>query len=296
MKFLAEEVATENTIKSFEDITWSDIWAKIVNWCLNQGIRLIIGIVLLIIVFKIINAVTKRINRKLTEKNADKTASIVFVRFMRIALKIVFFGVFLSFIGIDSAAIGALVTSIGLAIGLALQGGLSNFAGGVILLIMRPFKIDDFIEAQNVLGTVEDIHLFYTYVRTPDNRVAMIPNGSLANGNIINYSQKDLRRIDLIVPISYDSDFYQAQQAILSVLDEHPGVELKPAPTVRLSEYGESSMNLVVRAWCKNADYWNVRFDLLELIKLSFNEKGIQIPYNKLDVFVKQAGNSKGEK
>ena len=295
MFVLAEEVATDNQIKSFEDITWEEIWAKIVNWCMNQGIRLIIGIVLLIIIFKIINAVTKKINKRLTAKNADKTASIVFVRLIRIALKIVFFGVFLSFIGIDSAAIGALVTSIGLAIGLALQGGLSNFAGGVILLIMRPFKIDDFIEAQNVLGTVEDIHLFYTYLRTPDNRVAMIPNGSLANGNIINYSQKDLRRIDLVVPISYESDFYQAQQAILEVLDEHSGVELKPVPMVRLGEYGESSMNIVVRAWCKNSDYWNVRFDILELIKLRFNEKGIKIPYNKLDVFVKQAESEKGE-
>ena len=295
MKFLADEVVTENQIKSFEDITWEDIWAKIVNWCLNQGIRLIIGIILLIIIFKIINFVTKRINRRLTEKNADKTASIVFVRIIRIALKIVFFGVFLSFIGIDSAAIGALVTSIGLAIGLALQGGLSNFAGGVILLIMRPFKLDDFIEAQNVMGTVEDIHLFYTYIRTPDNKVAMLPNGNLANGNIINYSKKDLRRIDLIIPISYESDFYQAQQAILTVLDEHQGVELKPAPTVRLSEYGDSAQNIIVRAWCKNAEYWDVRFDLLELIKLKFNETGIQIPYNKLDVFIKQGKEKEGK-
>ena len=283
--FLVDDITnTEETVQQIQDITWTDVWNKIISWCLQQGVRLVIGLILLFIAFKLTNFITKRISKRLKAKNADKTASIVFVRVIKIAVKLVFFGLFLGFIGIDTASIGALITSIGLAIGLALQGGLSNFAGGIIILIMRPFKIDDYIEAQNVGGTVEDIHLFYTYLRTPDNKVAMIPNGNLANGNIINYSAKDMRRVDLIIPIAYESDYYKAQEAIYEVINNHKLVEIHPEPTVRINEYNNSSLDITVKVWAKNEDYWTVRYDLLEQIKLKLAEHQIEIPYNKIDV------------
>lgn len=292
--FLAEAIEeSENAVRDFSDVSWSDVWAKIVNWCLNQGLRLVIGVLLLFIAFKLTNVVTKRIGKRLKDKNADKTASMVFLRVIKIGVKLVFFGLFLGFVGIDTASIGALITSIGLAIGLALQGSLSNFAGGVIILIMRPFKIDDYIEAQSVSGTVEDIHLFYTYLRTVDNKVVMIPNGNLSNGNIINYTMKDKRRVDLNIPISYEADFYKAQQIILETLQAHELTELKPEPIVRISKYEESSINIAVKVWCKTSDYWTVYFDLLETFKLKFDEAGIQIPYNKLDVKITNKGTDK---
>lgn len=292
--FLADEInETENAVKDFSDISWSDVWAKIVNWCYNEGLRLIVGIILLFIAFKITNFVTKRIGKRLKEKNADKTASLVFLRVIKIGVKLVFFGLFLGFIGIDTASIGALITSIGLAIGLALQGSLSNFAGGVIILIMRPFRIDDYIEAQDAAGTVEDIHLFYTYLRTVDNKVVMIPNGNLSNGNITNYTMKDKRRVDLNIPIAYETDFYKAKQIILDTVEAHELIELKPEPIIRISKYDQSAINICVKVWCKTADYWTVHFDLLETLKLKFDEAGIQIPYSKLDVNITNKGTDK---
>jgi small conductance mechanosensitive channel len=275
----------------FLAINWNELWNTVKSWLLGTGIpaaiRLIIGVVVMFIVFKIINVIFNRLQKKLKKENADKTVSIVLVKFLRKALKVFVFVVFLGFVGVDTASIGALVASAGVTIGLALQGGLSNIAGGIIILLMRPFRIDDYIKGQGEEGTVEDIKLFYTTLRTPDNKVIMVPNGALANGNITNYSLKDLRRVDLTFTIAYESDYYKANKIIVDCVNEHPLILKDKEPFIRLSEHASSGIVIACKSWVNNGDYWTVYFDLLENVKNKFDEAGIVIPYQQLDVHVK---------
>lgn len=274
----------------FLAIQWGELWDKLKTWLLDTGIpaaiRLLIGVVVMFIAFKVINIVFNRLQKKLKKANTDKTVSIVLVKFLRKALKVLVFIVFLGFVGIDTASIGALIASAGVTIGLALQGGLSNIAGGIIILLMRPFRIDDYIKGQGEEGTVEDIKLFYTTLRTPDNKVIMVPNGQLANGNIINYSLKDTRRVDLTFSIAYEADFFKAQKILVDAVNNHPLVLHEPEPFIRISEHAASSINIACRAWTKNDDYWTFYFDMLETVKVKFDEAGISIPYPQLDVHV----------
>ena len=170
--------------------------------------------------------------------------------------------------------------------GLAVQGSLSNFAGGVLIILTRPFKIDDYIETQGISGTVEDIHIIYTILRTPDNKVIHIPNGTLANSTITNYSSKDTRRVDFTFSIAYDADYLKAEQIILDICKSHSLVLDDPAPVCRLSEYADSAIKLVLRVWTLSSDYWNVYFDINESVKNEFDAAGISIPYNQLDVHI----------
>ena len=204
----------------------------------------------------------------------------------RKVLKAAAFILFLVYVGIDTAGIGSIIASCAVAVGLALQGSLSNIAGWFIIIFMKPFKLSHYVECQGVSGTVEDIQLFYTYLRTPDNKVIMIPNGSVANGNIINYSVKETRRLDHVFQISYANDVVLAIKLINEVLAKHPEILLDPAPFVKMSQCDSSSINITSRVWVKQEDYWNLHFDLIKEVKDIFDQNNISVPYNQLDVHV----------
>ena len=194
----------------------------------------------------------------------------------------------IGFLGIDTSAITALIASLGVCIGLAVNGAVANIAGGVLIIVTRPFKIDDFIDAQGVSGTVEAIHLTNTKVRTGDNKTVYIPNGPLSNGNIINYSEKNIRRVDLTFSIGYSADFNKAKAIITDICSAHELVLKDPTPTVRMSAHSASSIDIVTRVWVNSDDYWTVNFDMLETVKAAFDKEGIEIPFNQLDVHLKQ--------
>jgi small conductance mechanosensitive channel len=287
---LEETISTVETIESTtaqqasNGIDWNHVWQVVVEWCVNTGIKIILAIIILIVSFKIINLISKRITKRLERKNADATLSRVLVNVTRLSLKILIVLCLVGFLGVQTSSIAAVITSAGVGIGLAIQGTLSNFAGGVILIVMRPFKLDDFIIAQGEKGTVEDIKLFYTTLRTPDNRVVYIPNGSLANGVIVNNSIKETRRIDIIMSVSYDSNVDLAKNVLKKCMNNNDLV-LKDQPIfAEVSEYADSSINITCRCWVKNADYWTVNFQLLKDFKDELDENHIQIPYNQLDV------------
>ncbi len=187
-------------------------------------------------------------------------------------------------IGIQTTSFIAILGAAGLAVGLALQGSLSNFAAGVLMIIFRPFKQGDFIEGAGVSGVVEEVHIFNTIMRTGDNKTVIIPNGGLMNGNIINYSTKPTRRIDLVIGIGYDDDLKKAKQLLSELMQTEPRILKNPEPTIGLLELGDSSVNFAVRPWVNSADYWGVHFDLLEAIKLRFDQEGISIPYPQQDL------------
>lgn len=250
-------------------------------------IKVVIALLIMFITFKIINAVTKRIYKKCKKKGRDETLSRVGTQAARIILKILIFVCLIGFVGIETSAIAGLIASLGVGISLAVQGTLSNFAGGVIIIVMRPFKIGDYIVSNGQEGTVEDIKLFYTHIVTNDNKGVVIPNGSLANNVIVNASAKDTRRVDNIISVAYGSDVTKVKEIIKATCAQNELVFKDPAPFVEMSTMNESSLDFTVRCWCNRPDYWTVNFALLDSIKRALEENGIEIPFKQIDIHIK---------
>lgn len=264
------------------------------TWITHSGIKIILSVLFLFIGWKIINKVLKKTNSILTNKNIDPTLTTFFRGFADIALKILLVISVISYLGIETTSLAAIIASAGLAVGLALQGSLSNFAGGVIILLIRPFNVGDTIEvANNRTGVVEQISIFYTHIITGDNKEIMVPNGSLVNGTIINYSTKELRRVDLTFGVGYGDDIIKVKRILSEIINENDLILKTPEPFIALSEQAASSVNFVVRAWVKNEDYWTVHFYLLEESKLRFDKENISIPFPQMDVHVDRI-NSEG--
>ncbi len=195
------------------------------------------------------------------------------------ALKILLLVTVISKLGIATTSFAAIIGAAGLAIGLALQGSLSNFAGGVIIMIFKPFKVGDLIEAQGVLGNVKEIQIFTSHINTPENKLAIIPNGVLSNGTIVNYSTEGKLRVDLTIGVSYDADIKQTKEILLEVMASNSKILKEPAPAVSVSELADSAVNFAVRPWTNTPNYWDVYFDVTEQAKLALDKAGIEIPY-----------------
>ena len=189
-------------------------------------------------------------------------------------------------VGVETTSFAAILAAAGLAIGMALQGSLANFAGGVLIMIFKPIKIGDLIEAQGIVGVVKEIEIFTTKLSTPENKEAIIPNGTLSNGNIINYSSQGVLRVDLNIGIGYGDDIKKAKDIMMKVLTEDPKVLKDPAPTVAVSELGDNAVNMVVRPFATVENYWDVYFNTLENCKIALDEAGVSIPYPQRDVHI----------
>ena len=272
-------------------MSWQEFWNQIVTWIRTGGLKLLFAVAVLILTFALINWFAKKIGaraeKQIGEGKLDKTLYKSISYIVRVMAKVLVVVALIGYLGFDTSGFAAILTSLGIGIGLAVNGTLSNFAGGILLLITRPFTDDDFIEACGFSGTVEDILICTTKIRTPDNKVVYLPNGKLSTSEIVNYSKKPTRRVDLTFSVAYEDDFEKAKEIILSVCRENPKILTDPAPTARVSEHGESSINLSLKAWCRNEDYWDTRFDLLEGVKSAFDKEGIHIPYPQLDVHSK---------
>lgn len=266
---------------------WNTVLSAVTEWAKTAGVRLLVALLVLFISFKLVNLIGRRIVRASEKKHADKTIMLTVAYIFRLGMKIVIAVCLVGYVGIDTSGLTALVTSLGVCIGLAVNGALSNLAGGVLIILTRPFRIDDYIEAQGFSGTVVDIHVTYTKLRTPDNKIIYIPNGALSSGTVVNYSMQDTRRVDLVFSVAYATDFKKAQAILLELCTAHELVLADPAPFVRLSAHAASSLDITVRVWTRSADYWTVRFDLLEAVKARFDAEGIEIPFQQMDVHLK---------
>ena len=271
-------------------MNWEAIWQSVMSWVTNTGVKIIIALILLFVTFRLTNILTRKLEKKLLEgkHKADKTLTSTLIYVIRIVFKVLIVVCLIGYLGIDTSGLTALITSLGVCFGLAVNGAVANIAGGVLILITRPFRIDDYIEASGHSGTVEDIHITHTRIRTPDNKVIYIPNGTLSSGSVVNYSLKDTRRVELTFSIAYSNDFEKAKSIILELCQAHELVLKDPAPFVRVSEHSASSINIVTRVWTKQEDFWQVHFDLLESVKTEFDKNGIEIPFDQLDVHIKQ--------
>lgn len=241
--------------------------------------KIVAALVILIIGLFVINMIVRLAKSIMKKRGLDATLQKFLGNLLSWTLKILLFVVVASKLGVETTSFAAVIGAAGLAIGLALQGSLSNFAGGVLIMIFKPFKIGDLIEAQGVVGVVKEIQIFTTQLNTPTNKLAIIPNGSLSNGNIINYSAEGVLRVDHVIGVSYDADIKQTKEVLMKVMQDNSKVLKDPAPAVTVSELADSSVNFAVRPWTKTEHYWDVYFDVLEDAKIALDAAGIEIPY-----------------
>ncbi|MFI1771863.1 mechanosensitive ion channel family protein [Thalassobellus citreus] len=252
---------------------------KWIELALQYGLKIIGAIVIWIIGSWVIKKLIKTTKKLMSKKDYDESLQKFLLNLLSWILKIVLIVVVLGTMGVETTSFAAILAAAGLAIGMALQGSLGNFAGGVLIMIFKPIKIGDLIEAQGELGVVKEIEIFTTKLTGLSNREIIIPNGSLSNGNIINYTTEGTRRVDLTFGVSYDSDIKKTKEVLMNVLTSHPKVLKTPEPTVNVSELADSSVNFAVRPWCNAADYWDVYFDVTENVKEALDTAGIEIPY-----------------
>ncbi len=243
------------------------------------GPKIVTAIIIYIIGSWIIKRITKALTKVFAKSKYDESLQKFLLNLVSWALKIFLIIIVISRLGVDVTTFAAVIAAAGLAIGMALQGSLANFAGGVLIMIFKPYKIGDLIEAQGVLGVVKEIEIFTTKLTTPQNKLAIVPNGTMANGNIINYTAEGLMRVDMTIGVGYDEDIKKAKETLLQVLVSNPKVLKEPAPSVNVEALGESSVDLAVRPFCKPEHYWDVYFASLENCKLALDAAGIEIPY-----------------
>jgi len=246
---------------------------------LEYGPNVLYALLLLGIGLLVIKKIVAFSNKALSYRKVDETLKNFLINIISIGLKLFLLIMVISKLGVDTTAFAAILAAAGLGVGLALQGALSNLAGGVLIIVFKPFKIGDLVDAHDEIGTVKDINIFTTQIVTPDNKRVIIPNGTLANGNIVNYSAEGKLRVDLTIGVGYDEDIKQTKSVLLNVLKQHDKVLQDPHPTVDVKELAESSVNFAVRPWCKVEDYWTVYFGITENCKLALDKAGIEIPY-----------------
>ncbi|NNL07694.1 MAG: mechanosensitive ion channel [Croceitalea sp.] len=243
------------------------------------GPKLVTAILIFLIGSWIIKRIIGAVRKVMAKSKYDESLQRFLVSLISWALKIVLILVVISQLGINVTTFAAVIAAAGLAVGLALQGSLSNFAGGVLIMIFKPYKIGDLIEAQGVLGNVKVIEIFTTKLVTPQNKLAIIPNGAMANGNIINYTAEGQMRVDTVIGVDYASDIKKTKDVLMDVLTANPKVLKDPSPSVNVMELADSSVNFAVRPFCKPEDYWDVYFATYENAKIALDNAGIDIPY-----------------
>ena len=256
------------------------LWSFATSW----GIKLLGAIIILIAGLKLISALAKWIKTSPKLNKIDGSLRSFLVSFSRIVLYVILVITIATTLGVPATSFITILASCGVAIGLALQGSLSNFAGGLMILFFKPFKVGDFIEASGKTGVVEEISVVYTVLLTLDNKRITLPNGALTNSVIENYSSEELRRVDIDFNAAYGCDVEKVKKVITEVVEAHPLALKKPEPFVRLSKHADSALTYTVRVWCNNADYWTVYYDVLEGVKAAFDKNEISIPYPQIDV------------
>lgn len=256
-----------------------------ITFCVEAGKSILVALLIYIVGRFLVSFLNKLLTKALERRNIDPTIKTFLQSFVNILLTVLLIVAVVSALGINTTSFAALLASVGVAAGMALSGNLSNFAGGLIILLLKPFKVGDYVEAQNVAGIVDGIQIFHTVLRTVDNKVIYLPNGALSGGNIVNYSQQTHRRVDIPVSVEYGQDVEQVRQVLLELFKQDERILNEPAaPFIALSKLGDSSVDLTIRLWVKSSDYWDVFFQTQERIYTEFNKRGISFPFPQITV------------
>ncbi|MFV0591496.1 MAG: mechanosensitive ion channel family protein [Draconibacterium sp.] len=266
------------------DEKYHEILGKIYDFIVAYGMKVLLAVIVLIVGLWVIKRITKATNRVMEKRDVNVSLRGFLRSLISILLKVMLVISIAEMVGIKTTSFIAVLGAAGLAVGLALQGTLANFAGGVMILLFKPFKVGDLIVSQGHLGSVKEIHIFVTVLLTPENKTVILPNAAVSSNDIVNYTTEGLIRVDLKFGISYSSNIKTAKDTLMKILVNHPKVLKDPAPFVGVSELANSSVNLAVRPYTKPEDYWTVYFDVYESGKLALDEAGISIPFPQMDV------------
>lgn len=250
----------------------------------EAGKSILLAAIVAVIGYYIVRFINNMVARILERRNVEPTVQTFLKSFINITLLILLILTVVSTLGVNTTSLAALLASAGLAVGMALSGNLQNLAGGIILLLFKPYKAGDYIEAQGVSGTVKAIQIFHTILTTPDNKELFIPNGALSSGNITNYSKNDLRRVDMVVSVEYGTDTEKVKQVTQELLRSDSRILKDPAPFVAVNELGDNGVFFSIRVWVNGSDYWNVFFDTNERIYNEFNKQGIGFPFPQIQI------------
>jgi small conductance mechanosensitive channel len=261
-----------------------ELLPKIYVWISAFGVKLLAAIAILIVGRIIVKTIKKLILKVLKKRNVDNTISSFVSSLTYSVLWIFVILAALAQVGIQTTSFMAIIGAAGLAIGLALQGSLSNFAVGFLIILFRPFKVGDYVEAGGVSGIISNISIFTTELNSVDNKKIVVPNAQIMNGTITNYSAEETRRVDLVFGVGYESDMKKVKDILMGIIEKHELILKDPAPFVRLGKLNDSSIDFTVRVWSKTSDYWDVYFDLTEQAKIEFDKNGLNIPYPQMDV------------
>ncbi|MCH2479144.1 MAG: mechanosensitive ion channel [Gammaproteobacteria bacterium] len=264
-----------------------DMMSSLIEIGSSIGISLLMALAILIVGRQLVKLILRLITVALEKSKVEDTVRIFVTNLLNTLLMILVFIAAINQLGIETTSIIAVLGAAGLAIGLALQGSLSNFAAGILIVIYRPYKVGDYIEAGNHAGTVKDIQIFSTVLKTPDNKIVVVPNGSIMNGSIVNYSDQDTRRVDLIISCSYEDDIDKVRSVLEDILKKEKRILKDPKPQIAVAELADSSVNFIFRPWVKRTDYLPVYYSLLEEVKKRFDKEGISIPYPQSDVHIR---------
>lgn len=271
--------ATEESLDKFQIYL-----QQLIDWGVNAGGR-ILGAVIIFVVGRFIISFLKKLVARLLERRRVDASIQSFVRsLVNILLTILLIVAVIGKLGVDTTSFAALLASAGVAIGMALSGNLQNFAGGLIVLLLRPYKVGDLIESQGMTGTVREIQIFHTILTTGDNKVIYIPNGALSSGTVTNYSREDTRRVEWIIGVEYGENYDKVESTVRRILAADSRILTAPEPFIALHALDASSVNVIIRVWVKSSDYWGVYFDVNKTVYAVFNEEGIGFPFPQLTV------------
>ncbi len=274
-------------LQSFE-FTPANLVPLVASFAVDYGLKLIAAIIILLVSLWIIKKITRALDDIMTKKEIDPSLRSFLRSATGIILKVLLTISILTLVGLPMTSFIAVLGAAGLAIGLALSGTLQNFAGGVLILLIKPFKVGHFIEAQGFMGTVKEIQIFNTILQTPDNIIITIPNGALSTGSVTNYSINQTRRAQWVFGIAYGDNYQKARDILLKILEGDERVMKDPAPLIFLSELNDSSVDITVRAWAKSSEFWPLNFEIREKVYDAFAQGGINIPFPQMDVHLHQ--------
>ncbi|MBO5795805.1 MAG: mechanosensitive ion channel [Bacteroides sp.] len=282
LTFLQTTAAPEGTAATLDKV--QELIQQLTNWGISTGKQIIAALIIFLVGRLLISLINKLVAKVLARKHVDAGVQTFVKSFVNIMLTILLIVAIISKLGVDTTSFAALLASAGVAVGMALSGNLQNFAGGLIILLFRPFKVGDFIECQGVSGTVKEIQIFHTILTSGDNKVIYIPNGGLSSGTVINYSREETRRVDWTFTVEYGEDFDKVESVINRLIEADERILNTPAPFVNLIALADSSVNVVVRVWVKSENYWDVFFSMNKAVYATFNKEGINFPFPQITV------------
>lgn len=280
--FLQTAATAEGSVAALDKV--QELIQQLTNWGISTGKQIIAALIIFLVGRLLISLVNKLVAKLLSRRHVDAGVQSFVKSFVNILLTILLIVAIISKLGVDTTSFAALLASAGVAVGMALSGNLQNFAGGLIILLFRPFKVGDFIECQGVSGAVKEIQIFHTILTSPDNKVIYLPNGGLSSGNIINYSREATRRVDWTFTFEYGEDYNKVESVINRLIAADERILNTPEPFVNLIALADSSVNVVVRVWVKSEDYWDVFFSMNKAVYATFNKEGINFPFPQITI------------